>query len=720
MPVARVSVVVALLAGLFATGTAVTRAQQAPVRAEPAEATEVSAVVVDVVVRDRQGNPVTDLRPDEVALYEDGIRQELGAFVPILRDVPESRRPATPTPTPSPHAAASAPEVVAFVFDRLSPEARALATQAAQTYVGEGRLADNTIAIFGVDLSLHLYQAFTRDAAALREALAQVGQRSTSPFGTTGQQQNATAAEAQQARDAVDAATAAAGGPGASPDVAAGAATAQFATMQSRMLQRFDSLERDQQGYATSNALLAIVSALRAVPGRKTLVFFSEGLSIPPSVQAQFVSVIDAANRANVSIYPMDAAGLRTESTILQTRQGVQAASAATLGRDPSGDVVGRPMTEALERNEDLLRADPQSGLSQLADQTGGFLIANSNDLRSGFARIDSDMRNYYLLTYVPTRGEYDGRFRTIDVRVSRPNVRVSARKGYFAVRPSATGAPVLTYETAPLAALERTPLPNAFPVRAIVLRFPERDRPGLVPVLVNVPMAGMGVEAREMQPGFRSDVIVLVQFKDEAGQVIDKMSQRYQIEGEAGEEDGAARGEILFYREPVLGSGVYTMETVVYDAVADKASVRISTIDVEAPRGDALRMSSIMAVARSEVVPAAERVPGSPLYVGERLLYPLMNTSLDKATTQELAFYFVAYPRPGGGPVSATLDLVRNGTRLAQVPVALTEPDASGRIAQLGRLPLGPLPAGRFDLLVTVTQDAATVSQRLVFRLEP
>ena len=91
--------------------------------------------------------------------------------------------------------------------------------------------------------------------------------------------------------------TPAGGGPGqGTPNVGGAAAAAQFAAMESRMLQRFESLEHDQQGYATSNSLLAIVSAMKAIPGRKSVIFFSEGLSIPPNVQQLFVSVIDAAS----------------------------------------------------------------------------------------------------------------------------------------------------------------------------------------------------------------------------------------------------------------------------------------------------------------------------------------------------------------------------------------------------------------------------------------
>ena len=91
-------------------------------------------------------------------------------------------------------------------------------------------------------------------------------------------------------------------------------ATAQLADMEARMLTGFEVLERDQAGYSQVNSLYAIIEAMRRLPGRKSIVLFSEGVSIPPAVQRLFLGVIDAANRANVSIYTMDAAGLRARA----------------------------------------------------------------------------------------------------------------------------------------------------------------------------------------------------------------------------------------------------------------------------------------------------------------------------------------------------------------------------------------------------------------------
>src|SRR5262249_47249841 len=135
---------------------------------------------------------------------------------------------------------------------------------------------------------------------------------------------------AAQREAAVQAAARAAqsGGAGAvGAGAAAGAAAVEqtFEAMRARTEETFEALQREQQGYATTNGVMAIVNSMSRLPGRKAVLFFSEGVSIPPNVQQHFRSVIHAANRANVSVYAVDAAGLRAESTLLATREEINA-----------------------------------------------------------------------------------------------------------------------------------------------------------------------------------------------------------------------------------------------------------------------------------------------------------------------------------------------------------------------------------------------------------
>jgi VWFA-related protein len=188
--------------------------------------------------------------------------------------------------------------------------------------------------------------------------------------------------------------------------------------LDSRLIEAFESLERDEQGFATTHALLALIGALQPLPGRKAILLFSEGLAIPADVEASFLSVVAAANRASVSIYAADAGGLHAASAADETRRTIDSLHTRLQLQN---DGMGNPLTRGasthdpgtsglalLERNEDTLRLAPGSGLGRLADQTGGFLIQDTNDLSCGLAEMDEELGAYYLLSYAPKRQVYD------------------------------------------------------------------------------------------------------------------------------------------------------------------------------------------------------------------------------------------------------------------------------------------------------------------------
>ena len=153
---------------------------------------------------------------------------------------------------------------------------------------------------------------------------------------------------------------------------------------------------------------------------------------------------------------------------------------------------------------------------------------------------------------------------------------------------------------------------------------------------------------------------------------------------------------------------------------LADKASVRFGTYELPRLDEKALRLSSLIAVRKSERVPAAERSTTNPLYVGDQLLYPSMGEPFKKSEAKELPFYFVAYPAPGGTPVQATLLLASNGQKLAEAPLELAAPAADGRIVQVSRIPLEALGPGTYELRVSVRQGAVSATRGVTFRLVP
>jgi hypothetical protein len=160
----------------------------------------------------------------------------------------------------------------------------------------------------------------------------------------------------------------------------------------------------------------------------------------------------------------------------------------------------------------------------------------------------------------------------------------------------------------------------------------------------------------------------------------------------------------VIFYREPELEPGVYTMETVVHDKPTGKSSVRISTVEV--PREDVatLRMSSLVLVKRGEKIEAKDRRPDNPLQVNDTVLYPNLGETVSKSA-KEIGFYFAVYPAKSGQAPEAALQLLEDGKAIAELPMVLSAADKAGRIQQIGRLPLDRIAPGTYELRAVVKQ---------------
>ena len=187
---------------------------------------------------------------------------------------------------------------------------------------------------------------------------------------------------------------------------------------------------------------------------------------------------------------------------------------------------------------------------------------------------------------------------------------------------------------------------------RALPLRFPEPRRPGLSPVLVTVPTSGItflpsgrqeDLHVRLRRPGRSS--------RTSSGQVLEKCQPALSSSRARSSRWPAPKhGEVLFYREPVLGPGR------LHDG---DGRLRRARRQGHGPHRHLRRRRRRAGRAapeqrrgrgRSGEGAGGRAVPSSPLYVGDQLLYPIMGEPFSKAAFKELPFYFVAYPAPGGG----------------------------------------------------------------------
>lgn len=694
-----------------------------------------TAILVDVVVRDRRGRPVLDLTRADFEVAEDGIPQRVDTFTRVSHGGGIGVGIAWKQPVRAATVAAGANSstnerddspvddaTTALVFDHLSSESLRLAQRATLDYVPRSGESDVRVGVFATESGVRVLQSFTTDRALVRRAVAHV-----TPSGTAAEERKAERSdELTERRRTVESENRAAAAGGVSASGAALARTSaeigqretelRLIQTELNMLRSFDNLERAHKGYDTAEVLLAVIQQLSYLPGRKTIVFFSEGLPVTPALSARLDYVIDVANRANVTTYAVDAKGLESKGLLAQARKEVNNFAEERLNQVAAGtDRTEQPLSMAFERVEDTLRLDSRTGLARLADETGGFLVEQTNDLSSAFRRIDEDNQFHYLLTYSPKNAEFDGRFRAIHVKVRRPAVEVFARKGYRAIR-SASPSAADGDEASALALLQRAPVPNDFPFQAAGFSFPDPARSTSTPVLVHVRTDRLNFSLDRQRSTYTGRVAVVVRVLDEQKQEVQKLSQHYLLTGDLKDLEAARNGDILFYREADLAPGVYTLESVVFDATADRGSARVATLTVPAPEPAGLAMSSLVLVNRIEDIsdpPPASNAP--PLYVGRMLLYPNLGEAIRKSIATELPFYFALYGRIED--VKATVQLMRNGQAVAEAALPLSAP-AGSKLQQVGRLPIASLPAGTYELRIRVTADSRELSRTAFFTL--
>jgi len=690
-----------------------------------------SEVVLDAVVRDKKGRVVRDLGASDFEVYEDGVRQDVTSFRLVSRGANattnEGKAGASST-TASTAATARGVErigAVALVFDRLSAESRVRARQAALAYLGGGLTAEDFVGVFGIDLSLRVVQPFTNNEQLVRRALDRAGSQNSAPNVSRAEQIADASQNTAQLQTAAEQAQAGAGQGTSDTQSMSGVGTTMtdlaFAEMTQRSLETFDLLERGQQGYATTNALLAIINSLAQLPGRKTLVLFSEGLSIPPAVESPFRNVISNANRAGVSIYAVDAAGLRAMSPDQAAGRALSTLGQQRIRQAGSANEPGSPMMRDLERNEDLMRSNPDAGLGQLADQTGGFLVSNTNDPGARLRAAGEDLHTYYTLSYVPKNQTYDGRFRQISVKLTRPGLEVQTRKGYFAINAD-YASPVLDYEAPALALLSGTRAPDSFPVRAAAFSFPESKRPGLFPVVVEVPAGSISFSVDAEKKTYRTDFSVVALVKDESQRVVRKLSNHYLLSGPLDKMEAAKRGAILFYREAELAPGRYTVAAAVYDAPTARAGV-VASAPILVPGADAAvpRIASVVIIDRAERVNALDQQSNTPFRFGDLVVYPNLGQPLRKSAAKEMALLLTVYaPRGERAAPKLTIEITQGSRTLAKGALELPAPDDAGRIQYASTIPTDKLPPGDYQLVVNATDPHGTATRVEHFTIQP
>jgi len=692
---------------------------------QPRFGTGSEVVVLDVVVRDKKGRTVRDVRPEELAVFEDGVAQEVLSFRLRAASEPlETDDSAAEKSTPEADAAPPRERrplergnvnLVTLVFDQLGIDGRSIARRAGLALAALTERADLLVSVFTIREQLGLVQQFTNDRTLVEAAVeAATSSLDTGYVNATELLDQAVErqAEAQRVLDG-------AGGTGAAQasTLAALGRDVDVARMAVDALRMTDTLQREQQGQSSLYALLALARQQHRLAGRKTILFFSEGIQVPPSLEHVFRSTVSEANRANVSIYTIDARGLRQERDLEATRQVLEQAAAAAQRQMLSRGVGAVPKDQvlALDDAERALRLDLQGTLNDLAESTGGALIANSNDVRPGIARAVGDLRGYYEVVYAPSNANYDGRFRTIAVKLARPDLRVQTRSGYFALPPG-EGSASFPFEVELLKVLRSSPLPDDVPVHATGFRFGPEPGGVRYTAVLEVPLAGIELQPDDRGETDRAHFSILLVVRDSAGSVVDKFSEDSPVFLPRTRREALKRGNAVFLRSFTLQPGRYTLEAAVVDQLARRYGSERSVLEV-AGGAAGLEVSQLLLIKRSETVAAGALRSDDPLRQGATRLVPWVGEP-HVGRGDALSLFAVAYPR-SGQPGDVLLEFVRDGELVGQSLSPLPPAGEAGRAPLVTSVPMRELPPGRYEARLLVKQGGLVTQRSARFVLE-
>ncbi|SPE33592.1 conserved exported hypothetical protein [Candidatus Sulfopaludibacter sp. SbA6] len=665
--------------------------QQPPVK--PTFSASSNLVIVDVTVKDKSGKAIDNLKAEDFVVLEDGKPQK----VQIFEHQQLSVEPEPPEPPPSLDDRNALPEapktiitaehpgqiqyhdkrlmVLFFDFSNMGIPEQLRAQDAAQKFLDTQITSSDMVAILLFTTAIQVKTDFTADRTILSDIIKSL------PIG-----------ESTDMADAADT--------GDDNEEDTGAA--------------FVADETEFNIYNTDRKLAAIEDAVRklaALPEKKALVYITGGISkTGMDNQAQLEASINAAVKANVAIYPIDARGL--------------------MGDPPGGGASKGASRGAGIFNGSLLNAqrasinDSQETLATLAADTGGKVFLDSNDLTLGLQQVQQEFRSYYILGYYTTNMKEDGKYRKIVVKLNNGlSAKLDFRDGYYAqkVWGKFNGAEKEQQLKEALAAADPiTDLPLAIEVDW----FRVSPSAYFVPVSVRVPGSVLALAQKKAGAG-ETEFDFVGQIQDERKAVVGNVSDYIKVKLGAGDAERLSRRNIHYDAGFTLAPGRYRMKFLVREAQSGKMGTFDTRFVVPDLAADSmtLKTSSVVWSSQREPLKAAvgeaERinrkvVQSNPLIVGQEKVVPNITKVFRRSQNMYISFdVYDAAPDPAdtrarrvavsmslfnqkgakafeAGPLHAT-ELA--GTRPNAVPVQL-------------QVPLKDLAPGRYTCQINVVDE--------------
>jgi hypothetical protein len=485
------------------------------------------------------------------------------------------------------------------------------------------------------------------------------------------------------------------------------------------VMQFSQTMDRTLQGRSDLFSLEALISQQFRLPGRKTLMYFCEGLTIPPEYTDEFQGLISTANRYNVSVYGIDSRALNSAS-----QNGVggalltQAVNASRSAQVSSTGPVTRDQATVIDRASESIQANSQNSLDELSRKTGGFMIANTNDLRTQVRQVAEDIDTHYEISYSPDIRAFDGHFRKIEIVVSRPEIRVQSRAGYFAL-PFMKGQNLLAYEVPMLNALAAQSPPHDISFHSSGMHFKSSSGQPEGVIVFDVPLEGIEFTKDEPKKLYQTHFSVLALLKDSQGTVVKKLSQDIPRQGPLDKIDAFKMGHFIYSQYAPLAAGHYTLESAIIDRQTGKVSANKSVIVI--PSAEGLGISSLVRVRNMTPKDSlATPSPDDPFEVSTGKISPGLDEVAKGGAGNVLSYFFTVYTPPGTKVApELNMEFLKDGQLLGRGAPPLPAPDSHGLIPYIASTPLDSFKPGKYEMRVTVTQNGKTATERVGFTIE-
>jgi len=533
-------------------------------------------IQLDVTVTDKKGNIVTDLKQDEIEVYENGEKQDITnfSFVSNLRTTEEptlAKGEKPPVLPPSIVRPERVRRTIALVVDdlTLSFESVYSVRRALKKFVDEQMQEGDLVAIIRTGAGIGALQQFTNDRRQLYAAIERVRWNSLG----SGNIGVFTPLEGKVRSDIPE------------PPPEAGERTLEG------IKREFDDFRESVFATGTLGAINYVVRGMQDLPGRKSILLLSDGFRLYSEdalgfresgrVMESLRRLVDQANRASVVIYTMDARGLQV--------------TGLTAADNTSGWRPEEIEQEVTDRRNKIL--DSQDGLRYLAQQTGGTSIINTNDLSRGIRKVLDD-QSYYLVAYEPDDSTFDPRtrrFNSLQIKVTRPGTRVRYRSGFFGIsdekiiRPKQTGDQrLMNALTSPFAVNE-----IALKLNALFYNSPKDGN--VIRSLVHI--RAQDLKFTDEPDGSKKTIfdVIAVGFGDN-GTVVDQTAKTYtMILKKEAFERAVKVGFVYDFSFPIKKPGAYQLRIALRDHGNDKLGSANQFVEVPNLKKGRLVLSGIL-----------------------------------------------------------------------------------------------------------------------------